>query len=398
MRILLCNYEYPPLGGGGGVASADIAEELAKSHHVTVLTSQGKDLARREVVNGVEIVRVPVVGRKARSTASLASMLSYVPLAVWEGKRLVQEGSFDVVNTHFAIPTGPAGDRISQRARIPNVLTVHGGDLYDPSKLLSPHRHAILRMTVRRQLQRADAVVAQSRNTQDNVHRYYTPGLPVELIPLGIKPVPAGKASRAAFGIPDDAVVMVTVGRLVARKGVDTLIETVRRAGDPNLHLLVIGAGPLSSKLATQAAEAGVSSQVHFPGFISQAEKYGLLHASDFYVSASLHEGFGLVFLEGMACGLPVICFDEGGQTDFLEDGVTGRLVAVGNVDGLVSACRELAADRESLIRFGENALSRVQPYFIDQCAARYEALFRAAIDRHATMYREVNRNYNRSA
>jgi L-malate glycosyltransferase len=383
MRILLCNYEYPPLGGGGGVACADIAEELAKSHDVTVLTSQGKELARREVVNGVDVVRVPVIGRNARSTASLASMLSYVPLAVREGHRLVREGSFDVVNTHFAIPTGPAGDRIARRARIPNVLTVHGGDLYDPSKFLSPHRHATLRMTVRRQLQRADAVVAQSRNTKDNVHRYYTPDLPVELIPLGIKPVPAGRASRAAFGIPDDAIVMVTVGRLVARKGIDTLIEAVRLAADPKLHLLVIGAGPLSDKLAAQAAEAGVSSQVHFPGFVSQADKYGLLHASDFYVSASLHEGFGLVFLEGMACGLPVVCFDEGGQTDFLEDGVTGRLVRVGDVDGLVSACRELSADRESRGRFGRNALSRVQPYFIDQCAARYETLFEKLVSRN---------------
>jgi len=380
MRILLCNYEYPPLGGGGGVASADIAEELVKTHHVTVLTSQGKGLARREVVNGVDVVRVPVIGRNARSTASLASMLSYVPLAIQEGSRLVRDESFDVVNTHFAIPTGPAGDRIARRAGIPNVLTVHGGDLYDPSKFLSPHRHAVLRTTVRRQLQRADAVVAQSRNTEQNVRRYYTPDLSVELIPLGIKPVPPEEASRAVFGIPADAVVMVTIGRLVARKGVDTLIEVVRRASTPNLHLIVIGEGPLSGKLAAQAAEAGISSNVHFTGSVSEADKYGLLHASDFYVSASLHEGFGLVFLEAMACGLPVVCFDEGGQTDFLADGATGRLVEVGNVDALEAVCRDLAADRESRVLLGKNALARVQPYFIHQCAARYEALFQRVI------------------
>jgi glycosyltransferase involved in cell wall biosynthesis len=388
MRILLCNYEYPPLGGGGGVASADIAEELAKTHDVTVLTSKGKSGARRDVVNGVVVVRVPVFGRNARSTASLASMLSYVPLAIQEGDRLVRDEPFDVVNTHFAIPTGPAGDRIARRAGIPNVLTVHGGDLYDPSKFLSPHRHAVLRRVVQRQLQRADAVVAQSRNTERNVHRYYVPDLPVELIPLGIKPVPAGSAPRAAFGIPDDAVLMVTIGRLVARKGVDTLIEAVRRASVPNLHLVVIGEGPLSGKLAAQAAEAGISAHVHFTGFVSQADKYGLLHASDFYVSASLHEGFGLVFLEAMACGLPVVCFNEGGQVDFLEDGATGRLIKVGNVDALVAACRELARDRESRALFGKRALACVQPYFIHQCAARYEELFRRVIASKRRMIR----------
>ena len=388
MRILLCNYEYPPLGGGGGVASADIAEELAKTHDVTVLTSKGKSGARRDVVNGVVVVRVPVFGRNARSTASLASMLSYVPLAIQEGDRLVGDEPFDVVNTHFAIPTGPAGDRIARRAGIPNVLTVHGGDLYDPSKFLSPHRHAVLRRVVQRQLQRADAVVAQSRNTERNVHRYYVPDLPVELIPLGIKPVPAGSAPRAAFGIPDDAVLMVTIGRLVARKGVDTLIEAVRRVSVPNLHLVVIGEGPLSGKLAAQAAEAGISARVHFTGFVSQADKYGLLHASDFYVSASLHEGFGLVFLEAMACGLPVVCFNEGGQVDFLEDGATGRLIKVGNVDALVAACRELARDRESRSLFGKRALACVQPYFIHQCAARYEELFRRVIASKRRMIR----------
>jgi L-malate glycosyltransferase len=381
MRILLCNYEYPPLGGGGGVASADIAEELATSHEVTVITSQGEGLSERESVNGVDVVRVPVIGRKARATASMASMLSYVPSAIRVGGALCKSRRFDVVNTHFAVPTGPAGDWIARGAGIPNVLTVHGGDLYDPSKALSPHRHAALRATVRRQLRRADAVVAQSRNTAENARRFFVPDLGIRLIPLGIKQVPPGRASRAAYGIPDDAVVMITVGRLVARKGIDTLIEVMRVSADPKLHLVVVGAGPLAETLASQAKEAGVAERVHFPGFVSQEEKYGLLHASDFYVSASLHEGFGLVFLEAMACGLPVVCFDEGGQTDFLEDGATGRLVRLGDTEGLAAACSALAADREARDRQGGTALERVKPYFIEQCAAQYEALFLEVID-----------------
>jgi glycosyltransferase involved in cell wall biosynthesis len=89
-----------------------------------------------------------------------------------------------------------------------------------------------------------------------------------------------------------------------------------------------------------------------------------------------------------MACGLPVVCFNEGGQVDFLEDGATGRLIKVGNVDALVAACRELARDRESRDLFGKRALARVQPYFIHQCAARYEELFRRVIASKRRMIR----------
>lgn len=382
MRILICNYEYPPLGGGGGVASADIAEELAKAHNVCVLTSAGQGLPDRERVNGVDIIRVPVVGRNKRATASMVSMLSYVPLAIRAGASLTKEAHFDIVNTHFAVPTGPAGRRIAKRAGIPNVLTVHGGDLYDPSKFVSPHRHAILRRIVRRQIVDADAVVAQSSNTAQNVGTYYSSTVNVEIIPLGIKPPPPATVSRAAFGLPDDAIVMVTIGRLVARKGLDVLIEALRRADDPRLHLVVVGTGPLANELAGLARRSGVGSQIHFPGYVSESDKYGLLRAADFYVSSSLHEGFGLVFLEAMACGLPVVCFDHGGQTDFLKNDETGYLVSAGDLDGLVSAIQRLTADRQAMTLFGENNLARVRPYFIEQCAKRYEALFQAVVGR----------------
>ena len=382
MRILICNYEYPPLGGGGGVATADIAEQLARCHDVTVLTSSGLGLSDRELVNGVDVIRLPVVGRRKRATASMMSMLSYVPLAVREGARLTKHQAFDIVNTHFAVPTGPAGRRIAHKAGIPNVLTVHGGDLYDPSKFFSPHRHAILRRTVRRQIIDADAVVAQSENTADNVRRYYSREADVQIIPLGIKPPPPATVSRSDFGLPENAMVMVTVGRLVARKGLDRLIEAVRRAGDPRLHLVVVGSGPLAGGLADLARRSQVASQVHFPGYVSEKDKYGLLRTADFYVSSSLHEGFGLVFLEAMACGLPVVCYDHGGQTDFLEDGRTGFLIKAGHLDALVSACRNLADDAGARQTMGMTNLERVKPYFIEECARRYEALFESLVIR----------------
>ncbi len=100
----------------------------------------------------------------------------------------------------------------------------------------------------------------------------------------------------------------------------------------------------LSRKRAT---ELGVRNRVHMLGQVSDAEKYAALSVSDAFVTASQHEGFGLVFLEAMAFGLPVLCYDRGGQTDFLVTGETGHVVKLNDQEAFVSALLELHQDHE---------------------------------------------------
>ncbi|HEX6998125.1 MAG TPA: glycosyltransferase family 4 protein [Gammaproteobacteria bacterium] len=381
MRILFCNYEYPPLGGGGGVVNAALARELARTHDVTVLTSQAFDLPRRSLEDGVRILRVPVWFRRREAAANLPSMAAYVVNAMRLGRDLVRAERFDIVNTHFALPTGPAGQHLARFAGLPNVLSVHGGDLYDPSKKHSPHRHAWLRACVRRLALAADAVVAQSRNTLDNLHRYYAPEVDAEIIPLGIERPPPVAPRRGDHGLDDADRVLVTVGRLVARKAVEQLIDVVAELRDPLVRLLVIGAGPAAETLAERARQRSVAAQVRFLGAVPERTKHELLALADLYVSTSQHEGFGLVFLEAMAAGLPVVCYDRGGQVDFLEDGATGFLVPLNDRPAFVARCRELLADAALRREIAARNRARVEELFIDRCAKRYEALFAAVIE-----------------
>jgi glycosyltransferase involved in cell wall biosynthesis len=382
MKILFCNYEYPPLGGGGGVINAALAEELAKRHSVTVLTSRGLDLPAERIENGVRVIRVPVLARRQQAVASVLSMLSYVPQAIRAGRRLLREHPQDVINTHFVVPTGPAGEHLARHAGIPNVLSLHGGDLYDPSKRLSPHRHLLLRIAIRRLLRRADCIVGQSSNTLENMRRYYTPELNGVRIPLGIQRPPQGTASRADYDCADDDFLLVTVGRLVARKAVDQLIRIVAGLGERRARLLVIGTGPEEQSLKALAAELGVSDRVRLLGQVEETEKYRILRMCDAYVSTSQHEGFGLVFLEAMAAGLPVICYGHGGQTDFLEDGQTGYLVELNDSAAFTRRLEALADDAGLRRRIADDNLGSVEEYFIDRCAQRYEQLFAEVIER----------------
>ncbi len=383
MRILFCNYEYPPLGGGGGVVMAALARHLARRHHVTVLTSQGPGLVARDDDAGVEVLRVPVFFRKDLAVANFPSMLAYLPTGFVRGMGLRRSHRFDVVNTHFAVPTGPLGHALARLYRVPNVLSVHGGDLFDPSKASSPHRHGIFRAAVRSMLRSADAVVGQSRDTVRHVESLYGVKRQVELIPLGIeRPQLVRDPARASFGIPDEAFTMITIGRLVARKATQQLLAVMR---DPRLstaHLLVVGDGPEAPELRRISQDPAIRDRVHWLGAVPEQIKQAALQVSDLFVSASQHEGFGLVFLEAMAASLPVVCYDRGGQVDFLATGQTGTVVALNDQHAFTQAIVDLQHDRDLRGRLGRENKTRVEQFFIDTCATRYEEVFTEAIER----------------
>ena len=376
MNILTFNYEYPPLGGGGGVVHALIAEELAKRHRVWVVTSAFGDLPQREVRNGVEILRVPVIGRRDRAAASLPSMLTYPPGAWLAARRLLRQHRMDVVHSHFAVPTGPGSLPPARWAGIPHVLSLHGGDIYDPSKSLSPHRIAPLRAVVRWTLRKSAAVVAQSTNTRDNTRRYYGFDGEIHLIPLGIRQPAVSSAARQDLGLPADAFLAITVGRLVRRKGLDVLLRALAAVAPDTMHLVIVGDGPEKPMLEQLSRELALSQRVHFTGRVSEERKWQLLQAADAYVSSTMHEGFGLVYLEAMAAGLPVVTFDHGGQVDFLKEGETGHLVPAGEAAGLITALRRLAAEPGRARAVGDANRHRAGSHRIELCAERYESLF----------------------
>lgn len=383
LNILVINYEYPPIGGGGGVICRDISEELvAMGNKVTVITSQYSGLKDEEIVNGVKLIRVPVLFRKKQNVASIFSMISYVPACIGKATKLLSTEKFDVMNTHFAIPSGPAGQYISSKFNIPNVLSIHGGDIFDPSKSLSPHQTVGLKQTVRKMLNRATRVVAQSSDTRNNAINFYNVKREIDIIPLGIKPNGYANLPRKDLNIPPDKFIFITIGRLIRRKNLEELLEVIQAVNERfPCELLIIGDGPEKENLRKKSNELGISQQVKFLGRVTEAEKFQYLSASDAYLSTAMHEGFGIVFLEAMECGIPVICYDRGGQVDFLKNGETGFLVKLGEKEAFISRVMEILEKPEKCKQIGQYNQNYIKSFYISNIAKRYFSLFTEVVD-----------------
>ena len=385
LRILVINYEYPPIGGGGGVVTKNIVEHMIRlGHKVTIITSLFADLKKQETINGVNIFRVPVFSRSQTTVASIISMLTFLPSSVAKSFIQFNGSQFDIINTHFAVPSGPTGYILSKLFQIPNVLSIHGGDIFDPSKRLSPHQTSLLSNTVRVMLKTADRVVAQSNNTMNNAYQYYKINRPIDLIPLGINKPVFERKTRSQLNLDSDDFVFCTIGRLVKRKNIDDILEILSKISTiQKLKFIVIGEGPEYIHLMELTKRLNLREKVIMTGNISNEEKFQYLYLSDCYVSTALHEGFGLVFLEAMESGIPIVCYNHGGQTDFLIDGKTGFLVELGDKKKFKKKICELMNNPELRLNISTYNKKLVQHYYINECTEKYLNLFNETISEY---------------
>ncbi len=246
-----------------------------------------------------------------------------------------------IIDAHFAYPAGYAGVLLGRWLSLPSTITMRGTEV---SLAVDPCRRA--RMTTA--LRGATRVFAVAESLRQHagvlgadVARVKVIGNGVDLNRFFAEP---RSEARARYGIPDGAPVLVSVGGLVERKGFHRVIALLPKllAKHPGLRYLVIGGsspeGDMSSQLREQVAKLGLGDVVQFLGALPPDEVRWPLSAADVFVLATSNEGWANVFLEAMACGLPVVTTDVGGNSEVVCRPEIGTVVPFGNEQALFEA------------------------------------------------------------
>lgn len=367
MRILSITYEYPPIGGGGGVVAAALnAQLVARGHAVDVVTSAMKGLPRTECVSGVEVHRAPC-WRRHRHYSTAPELATTLASSYLRADSIIRQNRPDVIHTHFAMPSGVIARMLSLKHGIPYVVTAHGSDIpgYNPDRFQLLHR--FLRPAWRRVMRDAAAVTSPSQFLANLINR--TLQRPIRIVPNGYNP-------DVCLGRPKRNLVLV-VARLFPRKGVQHFIDSVAALGT-DWEMVVAGDGPYMSALRMRASKAQAS--VRFAGFLPREELRGLYEEARILVFPSIRENFPMVLLEGMDAGCAVITTDAEGCAEVVGD--TGVVIEKGSAVPLRAALLELMANDKRREALAKAALERVQQFRWPRIALTYEELFEGVIRR----------------
>ncbi len=212
----------------------------------------------------------------------------------------------------------------------------------------------------------ADRIVCVSQGIVD--YAVEVIGLPKEklaLIPNGIDlekyaALPSQAEARLRQHLPEEQIIVGAIGRPRPVKGYGILRQAFQQIAErrPNTHLVFVGDGPDKETLAAQAARSGLAQRVTWMG--DQTDIPGLLPAFDILAVPSIYEGLGIVALEAMAAGLPVVGSRVGGIPEVVIEGETGLLVPAGDVSALAAALTRLVNDPDLRRRLGEAGSARV--------------------------------------
>jgi len=381
MNILVINYEFPPLGGGGGIATYYIARELCRQGHtVSVLTSKFRALRWTETLEGIQMYRVPVL-RKRRDYCSVIEMASFIVMSLPVLLYLLATRRYDLIHIFFGVPSGPLGYLAKKIFGIPYLIRMGGGDVpgFRPFqykrlyKILKPCLHILWR--------NAAFLIANSAGLREMAYRAF-PQLPIYVIPNGVD---LARFTNGHQRVPSATVRILFVSRLILRKGLQFLIDAlpaIRQQAAGPFVINVVGDGPDKDILLKQIETLGVGECVRFYGYVEHDKLPEYYLDADIFVLPSLAEGMPNVVLEAMGSGLPVVATRVAGSEDLVQDGQNGFLIAPKNPSELGNALLRLINDRDLRERMGAASKTLVQKYTWERVTEQYLAFYQQCLNK----------------
>ncbi|WP_158824709.1 glycosyltransferase family 4 protein [Mucilaginibacter lacusdianchii] len=367
--------------GGQNVYVAQVAQFLAKKGYAVDVFTRWENEAMPQVVNWQPGVRVIHVKAGPVSIIPKEEILDFMPEFTQSMLNFMhaENISYDLCHANFFM-SGLVAANLKSILGLPFVITfhalghvrrIHQGDSDKfPAERLQIEENVV---------QQADYIIAECPQDRDDLINYYkAPSYKITIVPCGFSDqefYPIEKATaRRILKINTDKHIILQLGRMVPRKGVDNVIRSLSKLKDKQSVLLLVVGGdcdepdpvlcPEIGRLQQIAAELGVEASVQFTGRKTREQLKFYYAAADIFISTPWYEPFGITPLEAMACGTPVIGSNVGGIKYTVVDGETGSLVAPEQPQQLAEKIEELVGQPALLTQMGANAIKRVNNYF----------------------------------
>ena len=345
---------------------------------------------RREVMDGIAVHRpyffcIPAV---LKWTDGLFMALSSF-VAV---RRVARGHGANVIDAHFGYPDGYAAVLLGRWLKLPVIVTLRGKEARQTrTGVAAPLKRAIVGadqlITVSAALQAL--AIEQGANSA----RVLVIGNGVDLAKFNAVP---HLEARQQIGLPAAAKVLISVGTLVERKGFHRVIECLPGllAAHPTLHMVIVGGagaeGDIGAQLRRMVRTRGLDDRVHFLGPLAPDRLSVALSAADVFVLATSYEGWANVFLEAMACGLPVVTTDVGGNAQVVNDPSLGRIVAFGDAARLQAAIDEALRTKWDRAAIRAYAEANSWDHRMQSLTDTYHELLARGLEDHAQPQTEI--------
>ncbi len=291
---------------------------------------------------------------------------------------------FDLIHAHYLFPTGFLALFPHLLRHRPLVITAHGSDVNFGK------RSRFLRSLIKFTCKRASTVIFVSEDLAEKAKSLYSiSSEKLRVIDCGVDTeifLPQDKIYlREKLSLPLNRKIILFVGNLVKAKGVNFLIESIPDilSSEPNLLAVIVGEGELEEKLRIQVKDLGIENFVQFEGFKPHSEIALWMSASDLFVLPSLREGFGLVALEALSSGVPIVTSQVGGIPEFVKDGENGFLVEPGNPSEIAKKVRILLKDKKRHSNMSKRARESVFSHDVKLQTERVIELYRGIISKN---------------
>ena len=367
MKILMLSWEYPPrVVGGIARVVHDLSHKLVnEGYEVTVVTYRDGNVPYYEDDDGVDVYRVDNFMISSNNFIDWVMQLNFNMIAK-VGEIISEKGNFDVIHAHDWL-TAYAGKTLKFAYNTPLVSTIHATEAGRNSGIHGDMQKYI-NDTEWMLTYESSEVIVNSNYMKGELQRLF--GLPYEkinVIPNGVNlnlfnDVQKDYDFRRKFAMDNEKIILF-MGRLVYEKGVQTLISAMPKilSHYHDSKLVIAGKGGMIDELRAQVNRLGLGNKVYFTGYLGSKDVQKMYKCSDVSVFPSTYEPFGIVALEAMLSGTPVVVSDIGGLNEIVEHGVNGMKSYAGNPNSLADSILALLFDKNLCNNITQNAKQKVK-------------------------------------